>query len=146
MDNALLKKASNFFAQEASDTNGTSFELMLAEKNNFTIIRMVRLLEVSRSGYYAWIDTIADADPAGTRRAKSRPSSTAIRTRSTGPQGSSPTPVHGRGDHLPQNCRHDHETLGFAGTCPKKWKTITIIDHADAYAVDAVKRKWDTGP
>jgi len=32
-----------------------------------------------------------------------------------------------------------------AGICPKNWKTTTIIDHADAYPVDAVKRKWDTG-
>jgi hypothetical protein len=28
---------------------------MLAEKSNFSITRMVWLLEVSRSGYYAWI-------------------------------------------------------------------------------------------
>ncbi|WP_158251525.1 IS3 family transposase [Cryobacterium sp. M91] len=35
--------------------------------------------------------------------------------------------------------------LGLTGICPKKWKTTTIIDHADAYPVDAVKRKWDTG-
>lgn len=27
---------------------------MLAEKSNFTIKRMARLLEVSRSGFYAW--------------------------------------------------------------------------------------------
>ncbi|TFD71305.1 hypothetical protein E3T50_06970 [Cryobacterium gelidum] len=35
--------------------------------------------------------------------------------------------------------------LGLAGICSKKWKTTTIIDHADAYPVDAVKRQWDLG-
>ena len=35
--------------------------------------------------------------------------------------------------------------LGLVGICPKKWKTTTVIDHADAYPVDAVKRQWDTG-
>lgn len=34
--------------------------------------------------------------------------------------------------------------LGLAGICPKKWKTTTMIDHADAYPVDAVKRQQDT--
>jgi transposase InsO family protein len=37
------------------------------------------------------------------------------------------------------------QRLGLVGICPKKWKTTTIIDHADAYPVDAVKREWDTG-
>ncbi|ANP71452.1 Integrase catalytic subunit [Cryobacterium arcticum] len=35
--------------------------------------------------------------------------------------------------------------LELARICPKKSKTTTIIDHADAYPVDAVKREWDTG-
>jgi hypothetical protein len=39
---------------------------MLAEKNNFTITRMVRVLEVSRSGYYAWLDRAPS--PAAIRR------------------------------------------------------------------------------
>ena len=37
------------------------------------------------------------------------------------------------------------QRLGLVGICPKKWRTTTIIDHTDAYPVDAVKRKWDTG-
>ena len=28
---------------------------MLVEKTNFSIVHMVHLLEVSRSGYYAWL-------------------------------------------------------------------------------------------
>ena len=33
----------------------------------------------------------------------------------------------------------------LVGVCPKKWRTTTIIDRADAYPADAVKRQWDTG-
>jgi putative transposase len=35
--------------------------------------------------------------------------------------------------------------LGLRGVCPKKWRTTTIIDHADAYPVDTANRVWDTG-
>lgn len=35
--------------------------------------------------------------------------------------------------------------LDLVGICPKKWKKTTIVDHADAYPVDAVNRQWDTG-
>ncbi len=119
---------------------------MLAEKNNFTITRMVRLLEVSRSGYYAW-------------RGR-EPSARAIRR-----EGIEQKVVwfHGDSDEVygsPRilaDLRADGETisrktvaktmqrLGLVGICPKRWKTTTIIDHADAYPGDAVKREWDTG-
>ena len=119
---------------------------MLAEKNNFAITRMVRLLEVSRSGYYAWIDRA--------------PSLSAIRR---GHIEQKVAFFHGDSDEVygaPRilaDLRADGEIisrktvaatmrrLGLVGICPKKWKTITIIDHADAYPVDAVKRQWDTG-
>ena len=35
--------------------------------------------------------------------------------------------------------------LHLVGVCPKRWKTTTLINHADAYPADAAKRVWDTG-
>jgi len=35
--------------------------------------------------------------------------------------------------------------LGIKGLCPKRWRTTTVVNSADAYPVDAVKREWATG-
>lgn len=119
---------------------------MLAEKTNFALTRMARLLEVSRSGYYAWIDR----KPSG--RALRRE---VIEQKITWFHGDSDE-VYGA-PRILADLRADGERisrktvasamrrLGLAGISPKKWKTTTIIDHADAYPVDAVKRQWDTG-
>ncbi len=119
---------------------------MLAEKTNFTITRMVRLLDVSRSGYYAWAGRAPS--PASIRRVH-------IEQKVTFFHGDSDE-VYGA-PRILADLRADGEIisrktvaatmrrLGLVGICPKKWKTTTIIDHADAYPVDAVKRKWDTG-
>ncbi|MBX0301442.1 IS3 family transposase, partial [Cryobacterium sp. 1639] len=119
---------------------------MLAEKTNFTITRMVRLLEVSRSGYYAWAGR--PPSPASIRRVH-------IEQKVAFFHGDSDE-VYGA-PRILADLRADGEIisrktvaatmrrLGLAGICPKKWKTTTIIDHADAYPVDAVKREWDTG-
>ena len=119
---------------------------MLAEKTNFTITRMVRLLEVSRSGYYAWIGRAAS--PASLRRVH-------IEQKVAFFHGDSDE-VYGA-PRILADLRADGEIisrktvavtmarLGLAGISPKKWKTTTIIDHADAYPVDAVNRQWDTG-
>jgi len=35
--------------------------------------------------------------------------------------------------------------LHLVGVCPKRWKTTTFINHADAYPGEAAKRDWDMG-
>ena len=116
------------------------------KQTNFAITRMVCLLEVSRSGYCAWID----------RKLSER----AIRREATEQKISW---FHGESDEvygssrILADLRADGEIisrktvaatmkrLGSVGICPKKGKTTTVIDHADAYPGDAVKRQWDTG-
>jgi putative transposase len=119
---------------------------MLAEKSNFTVTRMARLLEVSRSGFYSWVGRT--------------PSKRAVRTERIEQKVAW---FHGDSDEVSgapkilADLRDDGETisrktvakvmrrLGLKGICPKRWRTTTIINHADAYPVDAVKREWDTG-
>jgi transposase InsO family protein len=119
---------------------------MLAEKSNFTVARMARLLEVSRSGFYAWC--------------KRGPSQRAVRQERIEQKV---TWFHGESDEVSgsprilADLREDGEVisrktvakamrrLGLRGICPKRWRTTTIVDSADAYPADAAKRGWDTG-
>ena len=119
---------------------------MHAEKSNFTISRMARLLDVSRSGFYAWINRV--------------PSKRAVRQERIEAKVAG---FHGESDEVSgspkilADLREDGEIisrktvaktmrkLGLVGICPKKWKTTTITDHADAYPADAAKQTWDTG-
>ena len=119
---------------------------MLAEKSNFTVRRMARLLEVSRSGFYAWL--------------KRAPSARAVRRERIEQKVFW---FHGDSDKVSgapkilADLRDDGEVisrktvaklmqqLGIRGISPKRWRTTTIINRADAYPVDAVKRQWDTG-
>jgi len=119
---------------------------MHAEKSDFTIVRMARLLGVSRSGYYAW-----------TRRG---PSARAVRSERIEQKVSW---FHGESDEVSgtprilADLREDGEIisrktvaktmrkLGLRGVCPKRWKTTTVTDPGDTYPPDVVKRRWDTG-
>ena len=119
---------------------------MLVEKSNFSVTRMVRLLGVSRSGFYAWLGRV--------------PSQRAIRAERIEAKVAW---FHGDSDEVSgspkilADLREDGEVisrktvaktmrmLGLVGVCPKRWKTTTLINHADAYPVDAAKRDWDKG-
>ena len=119
---------------------------MHAEKSNFSIVRMARLLEVSRAGYYAWLGR--------------GPSQRALRAERIEAKIAW---FHGESDEVSGSprilvdLREDGEIisrktvattmrrLGLRGVCPRRWRTTTIVDHADAYPPDAVARVWDTG-
>lgn len=119
---------------------------MHAEKGNFTISRMARLLEVSRSGYYAWASRSPSKQAVHRERIEQKVAW-----------------FHGESDEVfgaPRilaDLRADGETisrktvakamrrLGLRGICPKKWRTTTVTDVEDSYPADAVKRVWDTG-
>lgn len=119
---------------------------MLAEKNNFTIVRMARLLAVSRSGFYAWCGRAPSA------RAVRRE---VIEAKITWFHGASDE-VYGS-PRILADLRADGEVisrktvaggmnrLGLVGISPKKWRTTTLRDPADAYPSDAVQRGWDVG-
>ena len=119
---------------------------MLVEKSNFSVSRMARLLEVSRSGFYTWC--------------KRGPSKRAVRAERIEQKIGW---FHGESDEVSgsprilADLREDGEIisrktlaksmrkLGLRGICPTRWRTTTIVDHADAYPPDAAKRVWDTG-
>ena len=119
---------------------------MAAERTNFSIVGRVRLLSVSRPGYYAY----RDRKPS--ERALHRE---VIEQKITG--------FHDDCDELygaPRilvDLRDDGEIISrktvanttrrpcLAGISLRKWKTTTVIDHADVYPVDMVKRQLDTG-
>jgi len=119
---------------------------MLVEKSNYSVSRMARLLEVSRSGFYAWCKRVPSRRAVRAERIEAKVGW-----------------FHGESDEasgsprILADLREDGETisrktvaktmrrLGLRGICPKKWRTTTIVDHADAYPADAAKRLWDTG-
>ena len=146
MDRAFLKKAPLFFAWGTIGYVCVAFELTRVARNNFMIKRMARLLEVSRSGFYA--------------RLRRKPSGRAVRT---GRIEQKEVWFLGDSDRVSgapkilADLREDGETisrktvatvmppLGLQDVCAKRWRTTTVINRADVYPVDAVKRKWNTG-
>ena len=119
---------------------------MLAEKKNFTITRMARLLNVSRSGFYAWLGR--------------KPSQRALRREELGRQithfHAASNGVYGA-PRILADLRESGEVisrktvasimadLGLQGVFPKRFKTTTLRSNADTYPEDLAQRAWDKG-
>ena len=146
MDRAFLKKASLLLRPGSIGYEREAFALMHAEKSNHTVSRMARLLEVSRSGFYAW--------------SKRLPSKRAIRAEKIEAKIAW---FHGESDEVSgsprilADLREDGEVisrktvakamrrLGLRGICPRRWRTTTQRATGDTYPPDATNRQWDTG-
>ena len=119
---------------------------MLVEKNNFTVMRMARLLNVSRSGFYAWC--MREPSKRAVRRDGIDAKISGFHAASDEVYGSPRILADLRADgevisRKTVAARMTH--LGLVGVCPKKWRTTTLRDATDAYPKDAVKRCWDVG-
>jgi transposase len=145
MDRAFLKKASLFFAQEAPDTN---------EKRSH---RSTRRRATSASP--GWPGCSRCPGRVSTPGSPANPRNGHCAERIEAKIAW----FHGESDEVSGaqrilvDLREDGEIisgktvamtmrrLGPRGICPKRWRTTTIVDHADAYPPDAAKRAWDTG-
>jgi putative transposase len=119
---------------------------MHAQKSNFSIARMARLLEVSRSGFYAWLTREPSARALRAERIEAKIAW--FHGESDEVSGSPRILVDLRADGEIISRKTVAKTmrrLGLRGICPRRWRTTTIVDHADAYPPDAANRTWDTG-
>ena len=99
---------------------------MHAEKTSFSITRMARLLEVSRSGYYAW--TVRAPSPAVIRRVHIEQKVSYFHGISDEVYGSPRILADLRADGeivSRKTVAKAMRSLGLVGICPKKWKTTT---------------------
>jgi putative transposase len=119
---------------------------MHAEKSHHTVSRMARLLEVSRSGFYAWSQRL--------------PSKRTVRAEQIEAKIAW---FHGESDEVSgaprilADLREDGEVisrktvakamrkLGLRGIYPRQWRTTTVREGGDTYPPDAAQRQWDTG-
>ena len=119
---------------------------MRVERSNFTVSRMGRLLGVSRSGFYAWLGRVPSKRAVRAERIEAKVAW--FHGDSDEVSGSPKILADLRGDGEVISRKTVAKTmrkLGLVGVCPKRWKTTTVIDHTDAYPVDAAKRSWDKG-
>ena len=106
---------------------------MLVERSNFTVSRMGRLLGVSRSGFYAWLGRAPSQRAIRAERIEAKVAW--FHGDSDEVSGSPRILADLRGDGEVISRKTVAKTmrkLHLVGVCPKRWKTTTLIDHADA--------------
>ena len=123
---------------------------MWAWKADYSILRMARLLKVSRAGYYAWVKRL-DAAP-GVRAQRQDELDVLVRASHDASGGVYVAPrVHA--DLVADGWSVDRKTVaasmrrqGLEGVSPRAFRPVTTIPGADTHAIsDSCERQWDQG-
>ena len=118
---------------------------MHAEKSNYTVSRMARLLEVSRSGFYAWSKRLPSKREVRAERIEAKIAW--FHGESDEVSGAPRILADLRGDGEIISRKTVAKTmrkLGLQGICPRRWRTTTVRDAGDTYPPDAAKRVCGT--
>src|ERR1700712_4441646 len=126
------------------------FRLINAEKTNYTITKMISLLDVSRSGYYKWAAAQgAGPSPAAVRRTVLDAKVAAFHKASDDVYGAPRILADLRegGDFVSRKTvAASMRRQRLHGISPRKFTPVTTIsDKGRANPEDLVDRVWDTG-
>lgn len=121
-----------------------------AEKANYPVARMADLLDVSRSGYYAWAArNDAEPGPRAARRAELLVKIKAAHAASNGVNGA-PRVVADLREAGEVVSRKTVATImrkhGIVGVSPRPWHPVTTIGDESVHSIpDLVERRFDRG-
>ena len=112
---------------------------------NFEISRMARLLKVSRSGYYKWLQSKRAVPPSKVRRRELEVKILSFHHDSHGIYGAPRITANlvENGNSVCQNTVAKYmRNLKVAGVSPRLFKTTTISDPTKSYLPDLIKRQF----
>ena len=112
---------------------------MEAERENFKVTMMARVLRVSRSGYYSWRRRGADADPYATLKVKSK----VVWESSQRRYGARTIHAELSGEATLYRVRKCMRELGIFGMTPKARRQTTIPDKNAKSRPDLIGRRFN---